>query len=63
MRHHLTSLNESICDIVEFGMEAPQVGDEDYDCDEAAPVRHFHSKPPPYCPLPCVGRSITRCKG
>ena len=44
MRHHLTSLNESSCDIVEFGMEAPQVGDEDYDFDEAAQVRHFKSQ-------------------
>jgi hypothetical protein len=31
MRHHLTSLHESIWDIVEFGAQAPQVGDEDYD--------------------------------
>jgi hypothetical protein len=23
MRHHLTSLHESICDIVEFGAQAP----------------------------------------
>jgi hypothetical protein len=36
MRHHLTSLHESIWDIVEFGAPAPQVGDEDYDSDEAA---------------------------
>jgi hypothetical protein len=27
MSHHLTSLHESICDIVEFGVRAPQVGD------------------------------------
>jgi hypothetical protein len=33
MRHHLTSLHESIWDIVEFGSQAPQVGDEDYDSD------------------------------
>src|SRR5688572_9982277 len=33
MRHHLTSLHESIWDIVEFGAQAPQVGDEDYDSD------------------------------
>jgi hypothetical protein len=36
MRHHLTSLHESIWDIVEFGAQAPQVGDKDYDSDEAA---------------------------
>jgi hypothetical protein len=36
MRHHLTSLHESIWDIVEYGAQAPQVGDEDYDSDEAA---------------------------
>jgi hypothetical protein len=44
MRHHLTSLNESIWDIVEFGAQAPQVGDEDYDLDEAAQIRHFNSQ-------------------
>jgi hypothetical protein len=36
MRHHLTSLHESIWDIVEFRTQAPQVGDEVYDSDEAA---------------------------
>jgi hypothetical protein len=44
MRHHLTSLHESICDIVEFGVQAPQVGDKDYDSDEAAKIRHFNSQ-------------------
>jgi hypothetical protein len=44
MRHNLTSLHESICDIVEFGAQAPQVGDEDYDSDEAAQIRHFNSQ-------------------
>jgi hypothetical protein len=44
MRHHLTSLHESIWDIVEFGAQAPQVGDEDYDSDEAAQIRHFNSE-------------------
>jgi hypothetical protein len=39
MRHHLTSLHESIWDIVEFGAQAPQVGDEDYDSDEATQIR------------------------
>jgi hypothetical protein len=44
MRHHLTSLHESIWDIVEFGAQAPQVGDENYDSDEAAQIRHFNSQ-------------------
>jgi hypothetical protein len=44
MRHHLTSLHESIWDIIEFGAQAPQVGDEDYDSDEATQIRHFNSQ-------------------
>jgi hypothetical protein len=44
MRHHLTSLHESIWDIIEFGAQAPQVGDEDYDSDEAAQIRHFNTQ-------------------
>jgi hypothetical protein len=44
MRHHLTSLHESIWDIVEFGAQAPQVGDKDYDSDEAAQIRNFNSQ-------------------
>jgi hypothetical protein len=44
MRHHLTSLHESICDIVEFGAQVPHVGDKDYDSDEAAQIRHFNSQ-------------------
>jgi hypothetical protein len=43
MRHHLTSLHESIWDIVESGAHAPKVGDEDYDSDEAAQIRNFNS--------------------
>jgi hypothetical protein len=43
MRHHLTSLHERIWDIIEFGAHAPQIGDEDYDSDEATQVRHFNS--------------------
>jgi hypothetical protein len=42
MRHHLTSLHESIWDIVEFVAQAPKVGDEDYDSDETAQIRHFN---------------------
>jgi hypothetical protein len=44
MRHHLTSLHESIWDIVEFGAQVPQVGDTDYDLDKAAQIRHFNSQ-------------------
>jgi hypothetical protein len=44
MRHHLTSLHESIWDIVEFGAQVPQVGDKDYGSDEAAQIRHFNSQ-------------------
>jgi hypothetical protein len=43
MRRHLTSLHESIWDIVEFGAQAPLVGDEDYNSDEVAQIRHFNS--------------------
>jgi hypothetical protein len=44
MRYHLTSLHESIWDIVEYGAQVPQVGDKDYDSDEAAQIRHFNSE-------------------
>jgi hypothetical protein len=44
MRHHLTSLHTSIWDIVEFGAQVPSVGDEDYDLDEVAQIRHFDSQ-------------------
>jgi hypothetical protein len=44
MRHHLTSIHESIWDIVEFGAQAPKVGDKDYDSDEATQIRHFNSQ-------------------
>jgi hypothetical protein len=44
MRHHLTSLHEIISDIVEFQEQTPQVGNEDYDSDEAAQIRHFNSQ-------------------
>jgi hypothetical protein len=44
MRHGLTSLHESIWDIVEFGTQVPHVGDKDYDSDEAAQIRHFNSQ-------------------
>jgi hypothetical protein len=44
MRHHLTSLHASIWDIVEFGAQVPNVGDEDYDSDEVTQIRHFDSQ-------------------
>jgi hypothetical protein len=44
MRHHLTSLHARIWDIVEFGAQVPSVGDEGYDSDEVAQIRHFNSQ-------------------
>jgi hypothetical protein len=44
MRHHLTSLHASIWDIVEFGAHVSSVGDEGYDSDEVAQIRHFNSQ-------------------
>jgi hypothetical protein len=44
MRHHLTSLHESIWVIVEFRAQAPHVAGKDYDSDEAAQIRHFNSQ-------------------
>jgi hypothetical protein len=44
MRHHLTSLNKSIWDVIEIEMQVPQVGHEDYDSDEVAQIKHFNSQ-------------------
>jgi hypothetical protein len=44
MRFHLTSLHKSICDVVEFGVQVPSVGNEDYDEDEVAQIQHFNSQ-------------------
>jgi hypothetical protein len=44
MRHHLTSLHTSIWDVVEIGVQVPSPGDEDYDSDEVAQIRHFNSQ-------------------
>jgi hypothetical protein len=44
MKGHLTSLHESIWDVVEYGAQVPQVGDKDYDLDEVAQIRHFNSQ-------------------
>jgi hypothetical protein len=42
MRHHLTPLHASIWDIVKFGAQEPFMGDEGYDSDEVAQIRHFN---------------------
>jgi hypothetical protein len=44
MRHYLTSLHESIWNIVEFGVQVPKVVDDGYDSDEVAQIRHFNSQ-------------------
>jgi hypothetical protein len=44
MRHHLTSLHASIWDIIEFGAQEPSIGDEGYDSDKVAQIRHFNSQ-------------------
>jgi hypothetical protein len=44
MRHHLASLHTSIWDIVEYGAQVPSVGDEGYNSDEVAQIRHFNSQ-------------------
>jgi hypothetical protein len=44
MKGHLTSLHKSIWDIVEYGVQVPQVGDKDYDSDEADQIRHLNSQ-------------------
>jgi hypothetical protein len=44
MRYHLTSLHKCIWDVIEFGVQVPSVGDEDYDEDEVAQIQHFNSQ-------------------
>jgi hypothetical protein len=44
MKGHLTPLHKSIWDVVEYGAHVPQVGDKDYDSDEANQIRHFNSQ-------------------
>jgi hypothetical protein len=44
MKGHLTSLHKSIWDVVEYGAQVPQVGDKDYDSDEADQIRHLTPK-------------------
>jgi hypothetical protein len=43
-RHHLTSLHSRIWEIIGFGAQVPSVGDEGYDSDEVALIRHFNSQ-------------------
>jgi hypothetical protein len=40
MKGHLISLHKSIWEVVEYGAQVPQVGDKDYDSDEADQIRH-----------------------
>jgi hypothetical protein len=44
MKGHLTSLHKSIWEVVEYGAHVPQVGDKDYDSDEADQIWHFNSQ-------------------
>ena len=44
MRFHLTSLHKRIWDVVEYGVQVPSIGDEDYDTDEVAQIEHFNSQ-------------------
>jgi hypothetical protein len=44
MRFHQTSLHKSIWDIVEFGVQVPSVGEEDYDADEVVQIQHINSQ-------------------
>jgi hypothetical protein len=44
IRHHLTSLHARIWDIIEFGVQVPTVGDEGYNSDKVAQIRHFNSQ-------------------
>jgi hypothetical protein len=62
MRHHLTSLHESIWDIVEFGAQVPKVGEKDYDSDEAAQIRHFNSQATSILLASLCREEYKRCK-
>src|SRR5688572_24404721 len=61
MRHHRTSLHTSIWDVVEIGVQVPSPGDEDYDSDEVAQIRHFNSQATTILLASLSERSITRC--
>jgi hypothetical protein len=66
MRHHLTSLHTSIWDVIEFGAQVPSIGDEGYDSDEVAQIRHFNSQATTIL-LASLSRKeynkVARCKG
>jgi hypothetical protein len=57
MRNHLTSFHENIWDIVEFGAQGPQVGEEDYDSDEVAQIQCFNSQATTNFSLHCVEKN------
>jgi hypothetical protein len=63
MRHHLTSLHESIWDIVEYGAQIPKAGDKTMTRTRPPKLGTLTLKPRLYSSPPCVERSITRCKG
>jgi hypothetical protein len=63
MRHHLTSLHESIWDIVEFGSQVPQVGTRIMTRTRPPKLGTSTPKQLLYSSPPCVKRSIIRCKG
>jgi hypothetical protein len=44
MKGRLTSLHKSIWEVVEYGAQVPQVGDKDYDSDEADQIWHLNSQ-------------------
>jgi hypothetical protein len=63
MMHHLASLHESIWDIVEFGAQAPKVGDKDYDSDEVAQIRHFNSQATSMLPASLCREEYNKVQG
>jgi hypothetical protein len=63
MRHHLTSLHESIWDIIEYGAQVPKGGTKTTTQTRSPKLGTLTLKPRLYSSPPCVGRSITRCKG
>jgi hypothetical protein len=63
MMHHLTSLHESIWDIVEFGAQAPQVGTRTMTRTRPPKLGTLTPKQLLYSLPLYVESSITRCKG
>jgi hypothetical protein len=63
LRHHLTSLHESIWNIVEYGAQVPKVGTKTTTRTRLPKLGTSTLKPRLYSLPPCVGRSITRCEG